>query len=148
MVNSLFLALFIFAFIAMTAGRSAVANWENQPRSAFTQADYDRLRVRASHLTDREVKALKTQAQAQAGDVASQLLLGMAHKLGSGGLLRDQREAQEWFRRAADDHAAQEGSYIAAIEVAVFYDNLTGSGRNLEESLSWYKNAAEMENDA
>src|SRR5690349_18949987 len=98
MVDSWFSVLLVFAFFAAATAESPHPNSEDRPRSAFTQADYDRLRVRASHLTDREAKALKTQAQG--GDAASQLLLGMAYKLGSGGLLRDQREAQRWFRQA------------------------------------------------
>src|SRR5689334_18154606 len=145
MVNSLCSVMLLSLFFASAAGQSAPANSENQPRTALTQSDYDRLRVQASHLTDREVNALKIQAGA--GDTRSQLLLGMAYQLGAGGLLRDQKEAQQWFRRAADHHAAQEGSSIAATQIALFYDKLTGSGRNLEESLNWYKKAAEMGSD-
>jgi len=111
-------------FFASAAGQSAPANSENQPRTALTQSDYDRLRVQASHLTDREVNALKIQAGA--GDTRSQLLLGMAYQLGAGGLLRDQKEAQQWFRRAADHHAAQEGSSIAA----------TGAGETTSQVLA------------
>jgi TPR repeat protein len=67
----------------------------------------------------------------------------MACHLGSGGTLRDEREAQTWFRRAAT-----QGSSIAATQIALFYDTLTGSVRNPEESLKWYEEAAHMDNDA
>lgn len=140
MGNSLFSVLLLFLVFASATGQIAPAS-NNQAATPITQDDYDRLRVRASHLTEREVNALMTQAQG--GDTPSQLLLGMAYQLGSGGLLRDQREAQQWFRRAAD-----QGSSIAASQIALFYDNLTGSGRNLDESLTWYKKAAEMGSDA
>jgi uncharacterized protein len=116
-------------------------NFAPPAESGLVQADYDRLRVQATRLSGRDVEALKKQASA--GDLPSQLLLGMAFQFGSAGTTRNQREAQQWFRRAAD-----QGSSVAATQIAFFFDTLAGSGHNPDESLKWYEKSAQMAPDA
>ncbi|HET6935287.1 MAG TPA: SEL1-like repeat protein [Candidatus Angelobacter sp.] len=141
LTNAIPVQLLLWLLLVVSPHPGRAQSYSAPAESVLVQADYDRLRVQATRLSGRDVEALKKQASA--GDLPSQLLLGMSFQFGSGGTTRNQREAQQWFRRAA-----HQGSSMAATQIAFFFDTLAGSGRNPEESLQWYQKAAQMDQDA
>lgn len=71
----------------------------------------------------------------------------MAYQLSCPGAKSDVTEALKWYHMAAD-----QGSSIAANQIAVYYDPAEdfagGHGHEPEQALSWYRKAAERGDDA
>src|SRR5579883_1258604 len=80
-----------------------------------TEKDYNDLRVQANRLTEQELGQLRVKALA--GDMRAQLLLGLAYQQGCPGAVQDSAQALKWYNLAAD-----QGSSIAATQIAVSYD--------------------------
>jgi uncharacterized protein len=129
------------AFYAQTGSTERAAP---PPATLIQENDYTKLRIEANQLGEHELAAL--QAQARAGDLHAQLLLGMAYQLGCPGSTHDPAEALKWYQLAAD-----QGSSIAANQIAVYYDPAerfgSARGHDPEQALSWYRKAAERGDD-
>lgn len=106
--------------------------------------DYTAFRIEANQLTAKQLAALR--AQGRAGDLRAQILLGMAYQLGCPGSTHDLAEALKWYELAAD-----QGSSIAANQIAVYYDPESWfghqRGHDANEALNWYRKAAEHGDD-
>lgn len=102
------------------------------------QKDYDELRHEAGRTKPEEVPAL--QQRAEAGDLRSQLMLGMLYQLGCGVVKPDPSLEVAWYRKAAD-----QGSSIAENQIGTYFD--LREGHDQAEGLKWYRKAADR-NDA
>src|ERR1051326_1343501 len=81
-----------------------------QPARPIIQKDYDELRHEAGRAKPEEVPVL--QQKALAGDLRSQLMLGMIYQLGCGAVKPDSALEVAWYRKAAD-----QGSSIAENQI-------------------------------
>ena len=137
------LLLALLAVPAFSQTKPTEANASSAPAKAIQSRDYFSLRNQAMELKPAEVPQLLTRAQA--GDMHAQIVLGMAYQLGSG-VPRDAAEALKWYHTASD-----QGSSIAANQIAVYYDPFEGfagrKGQDANEALKWYRTAADR-NDA
>lgn len=128
---------------AWTQTKPAEADRVPAPTKTIQSRDYFLLRNEAMQLTPDKAQQLLTKAQA--GDIHTEIVLGMAYQLGSG-VPMDATEALKWYHRAFD-----QGSSIAATQIGVYYDpfeHFAGSkGHDPDEALKWYRLAAEH-NDA
>jgi TPR repeat protein len=134
----------LLALSALVAHAQTAASDQSQklPQPhVVQQEDYIALRIASNKLTTKEVDSLR--AQATAGAIQPELLLGMAYQMGSPAVPEDSEEAEKWYRMAAN-----QGSSIGANQAAVLYDPFEGSGRDPEEALKWYRRAAERGDDA
>ena len=104
-----------------------------QPARPIVQKDYDELRHEAGRVKPEEVPVL--QQRAQAGDLRSQLRLGMLYQLGCGIVKEDVVTELLWYHKAAD-----QGSSIAETQIGVYYD--LGQGHDQAEGFKWYRKAA------
>jgi TPR repeat protein len=83
-------------------------------------------------------------AKANAGDAASQVLVGEAYAAGNGGprdarqLTEDYKQAAAWYRKAAD-----QGSTVAQIHLADLYRDGRGVARDMAQAVDWYRKAAD-----
>jgi hypothetical protein len=78
-------------------------------------------------------------ARANAGDAASQILVGDSYKTGKV-VEKDYTQAAAWYRKAGD-----QGRTEALIRLAVLYrDGAEGFPRDMEQSAAWYRKAAEL----
>ena len=82
-------------------------------------------------------------AKANAGDAASQVLVGESYAAGSG-VTRDLKLAAEWYRKAAD-----KGDIDGEIHLAALYrDGGKNFPRDMAQAAEWYRKAAEQGNVA
>jgi len=142
----LFLAL-LFADPSFAISAQSASNGESASRARpelITEKDYHELAIQANRVTEQELPQLRTQAQA--GDMRSQVLLGLVYQQGCPGAKHDAAEALKWYKLAAD-----QGSSIAADQIAVYYDpaEIFGHerGRDSEQALIWYRKAAARGDD-
>ena len=98
------------------------------------QKDYDELRHEAGRTRAEEVPAL--QQRAEAGDLKSQLMLGMLYQLGCGVVKPDASLEVAWYRKAAN-----QGSSIAENQIGTYFD--LREGHDQAEGLKWYRKAAD-----
>jgi hypothetical protein len=116
-----------------------------QTANVIHTKDYTEIRIRANQLTAQELPELRNKAQA--GDLQTAVLLGMAYQIGCPGAARDPQESLRWYHLAADKRSS-----IAETQVAVSFDPEEGfaglRGNNPEEALKWYRKAAEGGDDA
>jgi hypothetical protein len=83
-------------------------------------------------------------AKANAGDAASQILVGEAYAAGNGGprdsrqLTEDYKQAAAWYRKAAD-----QGNTVAQIHLADLYRDGRGVARDMAQAVDWYRKAAD-----
>lgn len=77
--------------------------------------------------------------QAESGDPAAQLALGLRHHEGVNGGPPDFMEALKWF-----SFAAAQGNATAQFSVGNLYDKGRGVARDGAEAFSWYRKAAEQ----
>ncbi len=78
-------------------------------------------------------------ARANAGDAASQILVGDSYKTGKV-VEKDYTQAAAWYRKAAD-----QGRADAQIRLATLYrDGARGFPRDMEQAAAWYRKAAEL----
>ena len=115
-----------------------------QHGALLQERDYRVLRVASNNLTKEELTELR--AKGAAGDLHAQLLLGMAYQQGCPEAKHDSDEALHWYHLAAD-----QGSSIAAGQIAVYYDpaeKFSGDrGHDADQALIWYRKAAERGDD-
>lgn len=105
------------------------------PSSRFiVQKDYDELRRSAGRVKAEDLPTL--QQKASAGDVQTQLLLGMVYQNGCGVVKRDSALELNWYHKAAD-----QANSLAENQIGSYYDN--GAGHNQAEGFKWYRKAAE-----
>jgi TPR repeat protein len=106
-----------------------------KPASRFiVQKDYDELRRSAGRVKAEDLPAL--QQTASAGDLKSQLVLGLLYQLGCGIVKHDDPTELSWYHKAAD-----QGSSIAENQIGTYYD--LGKGHDKAEGLRWYRKAAD-----
>jgi len=98
------------------------------------QKDYDELRHEAGSVKPEELPAL--QQKGAAGDLHSQLVLGMLYQLGCGIVKEDTVTELSWYHKAAD-----QSSLMAETQIGVYYD--LGKGHDQAEGLKWYRKAAD-----
>jgi len=78
-------------------------------------------------------------AKADKGDAQSQNALGMVFSTGGLGVAKDQVEAVNWFRKAAEQ------SYVEAqFALGDCYANGRGVAKNEVEAVKWYRKAADQ----
>jgi len=106
-----------------------------QPSAQNTS--YDLIR-QAAALHKRDVATLKEQSNA--GDLHSQLLLGIAHQYGFG-TKKDPKRAASWFSKAA-----RAGDPVAEVILGRFYSAGIGVPKNDADALIWYRRAADQGN--
>jgi TPR repeat protein len=101
----------------------------------------DRLTVELTPVAEPSERALLeiVRAAAERGDPAFELLLGLDHLYGTGGVRKDEREAVRWLSRAAD-HGHQDAQVVAA-EMALFPQ--PGSNVRAPHAVRWLQQAAE-----
>jgi TPR repeat protein len=104
------------------------------PSRFIVQKDYDELRRNAGRVKPDDLPAL--QQKAAAGDVQTQLLLGMLYQDGCGVVKRDSALELNWYHKAAD-----QVNSLAENQIGSYYDN--GAGHNQAEGFKWYRKAAE-----
>ncbi|MEZ5759215.1 MAG: tetratricopeptide repeat protein [Emcibacteraceae bacterium] len=80
---------------------------------------------------------------AKLGDPGGELNMGIAYKIGIGGLKKDDKKAFEWFQSAAEKGLAQ-----AEYETAVAYQYGVGVPRDFNKAREWYLKAAEQNHAA
>jgi TPR repeat protein len=105
-----------------------------QPARPIVQKDYDELRHEAGRIKPEEVPVL--QQRAEAGDLRSQLMLGMLYQLGCGVVKPDASLELAWYRKAAD-----QGSSIAENQIGTYFD--LREGHDQAEGFKWYRKAAD-----
>ena len=128
----LFLAVsFLYA---QTAAGPKPQEPEKPASRLIVQKDYDELRHAAGSVKPEELPAL--QQKATAGDLQSQLVLGMLYQLGCGIVKEDAVTELSWYHKAAD-----QGSSLAETQIGVYYD--LGKGHNPAEGVKWYRKAAD-----
>src|SRR5579864_200700 len=104
------------------------------PARPIVQKDYDELRHEAGRIKPEEVPVL--QQRAEAGDLRSQLMLGMLYQLGCGVVKPDASLELAWYRKAAD-----QGSSIAENQIGTYFD--LREGHDQAEGFKWYRRAAD-----
>ncbi|HVG90620.1 MAG TPA: SEL1-like repeat protein, partial [Alphaproteobacteria bacterium] len=119
---------------AQTAPGTKLQEPEKPAPRFIVQKDYDELRHAAGSVKPEELPAL--QQKATAGDLQSQLVLGMLYQLGCGIVKEDTVTELSWYHKAAD-----QGSSMAETQIGVYYD--LGKGHNQPEGLKWYRKAAD-----
>jgi hypothetical protein len=83
--------------------------------------------------------------KANAGDAASQVLVGDSYAAGGGQsrnpkqLAEDYRQAAEWYRKAAE-----KGDIAGEMRLAALYRDGRGVERNMAQAAEWYRKAAEQ----
>jgi len=78
-------------------------------------------------------------ARANAGDAASQILVGDSYKTGRV-VEKDYTQAAAWYRKAAD-----QGHTDAQIRLAGLYrDGAKGFPRDMDQAVAWYRKAADL----
>jgi hypothetical protein len=78
-------------------------------------------------------------ASANAGDAASQVLVGESYAAGKG-VTRDLKQAAEWYRKAAD-----KGDIDGEVHLAALYrDGGKNFPRDMTQAAAWYRKAAEQ----
>jgi TPR repeat protein len=123
------------SLLFLTAGRLlAQSEASAQPTRPIVQKDYDELRHEAGSVKPEELPAL--QQKGAAGDLHSQLVLGMLYQLGCGIVKEDTVTELSWYHKAAD-----QSSLMAETQIGVYYD--LGKGHNQAEALKWYRKAAD-----
>jgi len=100
----------------------------------IVQKDYDELRHEAGRTKPEEVPVL--QQRAEAGDLRSQLMLGMLYQLGCGVIKPDASLELAWYHKAAD-----QGSSMAENQIGTYFD--LREGHDQAEGLKWYRKAAD-----
>ena len=105
-----------------------------QTSRTIGQKEYDELRHAAGSVKPEELPTL--QQKASAGELQSQLVLGMLYQLGCGIVKEDVVTELLWYHKAAD-----QGSSIAETQIGVYYD--LGKGHNQAEAVKWYRRAAD-----
>ena len=105
-----------------------------EPARPIVQKDYDELRHAAGSVKPEELPAL--QQKAGAGDLHSQLVLGMLYQIGCGTVKEDTVTELSWYHKAAD-----QGSLMAETQIGIYYD--LGKGHDQAEALKWYRKAAD-----
>ena len=96
---------------------------------AFAQSDVEK-RVRA--LTPNDIPPLIQKAQA--GEAASQYMLGLAYELGVG-VVKNDAEAVSWYRKAAE-----QGYIPAQLGLAKMFSS--GGPVTIDEAMRWLRKAA------
>lgn len=94
--------------------------------------------VAAYHRGDYSTALSELSAPAHQGDPEAQLYLGLMYYRGQG-VVRDDREAAAWFRRAAD-----EGDAHAQFNLGLLYARGEGMPRSDAEAARWLRSAAEQ----
>ena len=87
---------------------------------------------------DAKKKFVETKAKAEKGDSEAQSLLGFIYANGKG-VLKDDKEAGRWFRKAAE-----QGYAIAQYNLGVMNENGRGVLKDDKEAVKWYRKAAEQ----
>jgi|GEM_PF-3506429 len=77
--------------------------------------------------------------QAKRGDAEGQFRLGRMYEQGRGGLLKDEKRAAEWYRKAAE-----QGNARGQIALGRLYEAGLGVARDAKAALAWYRKAAEQ----
>ena len=85
---------------------------------------------------DRELLA-DIRAKAEKGDAQSQCELGMASEEGNLGVVRDDKEAVKWYRKAAEQNYAPGQALLGWC-----YDRGQGVSKDEVEAVKWYRKAA------
>jgi len=80
----------------------------------------------------------EVKANAEAGDVESEVELGLRYEQGKG-VAKDQVEAMKWYRKAAEQNYAK-----AQNSLGVCYEKGQGVTKNQAEALKWFRKAAEQ----
>jgi S1-C subfamily serine protease len=75
-------------------------------------------------------------AKAEAGDITAEVIVGICYSLGKG-VIKDNEEAANWFRRAADQDYAP-----AQFLLGGCYAMGEGVAKNYAEAVKWYRKAA------
>ena len=83
-------------------------------------------------------KFVETKAKADQGDAQAQYNLGVMYMIGIG-VVKDEVEAVEWFRKAAD-----QGDALAQYNLGLMYDNGNGVVKDEVEAVKWYRKAADQ----
>jgi TPR repeat protein len=123
------LKLVACSLLSLNAGQlPAQTGASAQPARPIVQKDYDELRREAGRIKPEEVPVL--QQRAEAGDLRSQLMLGMLHQLGCGVVKPDASLELAWYRKAAD-----QGSSIAENQIGTYFD--LREGHDQAEGLKW-----------
>ncbi len=77
-------------------------------------------------------------SKANAGDAASEVLVGEKYATGSG-VTQDYKQAADWYRKAAE-----QGNAAGEIHLADLYRDGQGVVRDREKAAEWYRKAAEQ----
>ena len=77
-------------------------------------------------------------AKANAGDAASQVLVGDSYAAGKG-VAQDLQQAAEWYRKAADKN-----DIAGELRLAALYRDGRGVTRDMAQASGWYRKAAEQ----
>ena len=75
------------------------------------------------------------------GDAKTKFNLGWMYENGKGGVTKDEAEAVEWYRLAAEQGHAQ-----AQLNLGILYDNGLGVKQDYAEAIRWYRQAAAQGN--
>jgi TPR repeat protein len=126
--------LFACCLLRAQTDSGAKPQASSTPSRFVVQKDYDDLRRNAGRVKPEEIPAL--QQKAAAGDVETQLLLGMLYQDGCGVVKRDSALELNWYHKAAD-----QANSLAENQIGSYYDN--GAGHNQAEGFKWYRRAAE-----
>jgi TPR repeat protein len=94
--------------------------------------------LEASAAEDYERSYREVLPLAQAGHPLAQFLIGQAYRSGRG-VLKDDAQALEWFKRAADG-----GNVQAQVNLARSYQLGEGTLKDYQAALKWYLRAAEQ----
>lgn len=84
-----------------------------------------------------EVK--ESRDRAERDDAGGQFRLGWMYEQGRGGLLKDAKQAAEWYRKAAEQGHAQ-----GQMALGRLYETGQGVALDAEKALAWYRKAAEQ----
>jgi hypothetical protein len=133
---SVIAALCLTAPVLGQQSPSPAAPLDSASAAVLDEWDTDRLMDDVEALTVETLPRL--QARAESGDARSQVLLGLSHEFGEGGLARQPQEGLEWFLKAA-----AQGIAWAEAWAADFYMNGTvGVSRDPSRALTLYTAAA------
>ena len=100
--------------------------------TAATQSTETRFTLNAAQLSD-------VQRRANAGEVEAEYILGAAYRSGGPLLEQNDREAVNWFRKAADQAFPK-----AQTQLGYAYATGKGVSQDFRESFRWYSKAAQQ----
>jgi hypothetical protein len=132
------LSLFLRLCVALGVALFPAAASAQAPAAIESQATYDTqdLVEAARQLTAADVQRLT--ARAESGDARSQILVGLAHEFGHGGLTAAPDAALPWFLEAA----AQGVAWAEAWAGDFYYNGTGGTPRDLGRARTLYTSAA------